>query len=209
MKIAMINGSPKGNSGSSGIIVEALRDRLLDIQECVVCETAKQSATEIVDSIRGCDVLVFVLPLYLDSLPSGFVRLLDENRRDIALAAKHAKVYAVVQNGFYDAKQNAIAIDMIESFCASSGLEWGRGLGMGGGGVIGETPSWGRFPLKKFGNALNALAKDICGKEAAENHFVEPSIPRFLYMLAANFAMKREIRKRRKEASKKTSEVFR
>jgi len=74
-------------------------------------------------------------------------------------------------------------------------------LGMGGGGMITGAP-FDRFPLKQFGSALDVLAKNIRHQEAAENFFVEPGIPRFLYMLAANFGMKREMKKRQKNKSK-------
>ena len=198
MKISLICGSPKGKNGASGRIIETLRDRLSGIAECVVCETAKQNAPDVVDAIRDSDALVFVSPLYADGLPSGLVRFLDEERSGIAAAAARAKVYAVINNGFYDARQNSIAVEMIECFCEASGLAWGRGLGMGGGGMIEGMPL-GRFPLKKFGAALDTLAKNISGNESAENYFVEPDMPRFLYMIAANLGMKREMKKRQKK----------
>jgi len=198
MKISLICGSPKGKNGASGRIIEALCDSLSGIAECVVCETAKQNAPDVVDAIRDSDALVFVSPLYADGLPSGLVRFLDEERSGIAAAAARAKVYAVINNGFYDARQNSIAVEMIECFCEASGLAWGRGLGMGGGGMIEGMPL-GRFPLKKFGAALDTLAKNISGNESAENYFVEPDMPRFLYMIAANLGMKREMKKRQKK----------
>jgi multimeric flavodoxin WrbA len=197
MKIAMINGSPKGKNGTSGRIIETLCNRLSDIPQHVVRELAEQNAAEIVSTIRDSDAIIFVFPLYVDAIPSGLVRFLDEEQNAIALAAPNAKVYAVVNNGFYDARQNAIAIDMVEIFCERSGLVWGQGLGSCGG-MIGETPSWDRFPLKKLGMALDALAKNIRNLDGAENCFVDPSIPRFLYMLAGNFFMKREMKKRNK-----------
>ena len=196
MKVALINGSPKGNNGASGHIIKALCDRLSGMAECVVCELAKQSVPDVVDAMRDSDALVFASPLYVDSLPSGLVRFLDENQNGIASAAARAKVYAVLNNGFYDAKQNSIALEMMEIFCEASGLAWGRGLGIGGGGMI-EVMPIDRFPLKKFGAALDILARNIRGNESAENYFVEPGIPRFLYVLTANFGMRREIKKRR------------
>jgi len=201
MKIALISGSPKGKNGASGFIIEALRDRLSRAAECVVCEPAKQSSSDVVNAIKGSDALVFVSPLYADGLPSVLVRFLEEEKNGIASAAARAKVYAVINNGFYDARQNSIALEMMECFCEASGLAWGRGLGMGGGGMIEGMPL-GRFPLKKFGVALDTLAKNISGNESAENYFVEPDIPRFLYMFTANFGMKREMKKRRKNTKK-------
>jgi len=194
MKVALINGSPKGKGGSSAKIIEALCNRLLDVPERVVSELAQHGYAEIVDTIRGSDSLVFVFPLYVDGLPSRLVRFLDEAQSAVALAAPRAKVYAVVNNGFYEARQNAIAIAMMESFCASSGLTWGCGLGVGAGGMIGAAPL-DRFPMKKLGRAFDVLAKNIRGQETAENYFVEPSIPRFLYMFLGNVAMKLEMRK--------------
>jgi len=198
MKIVMINGSPKGKDSTSGRIIAALRDNLSDVSECVVHELTKRNAAETVNAIRNSDALVFVFPLYVDGIPSGLVRFLEEVRSNVTLAAPRAKVYAVVHNGFYDARQNAIAIDMMESFCESSRLAWGRGLGVGGGGMISAVPL-GRFPLKKIGVAFDTLTKNIRDLETAENHFVEPDIPRFLYKLAANFGMRKEMKKEAKK----------
>ena len=198
MKKVMINGSPKSKNSASERIIAALCDRLSDAPELVVCELASQGAAKAVEAVRDCGALVFVFPLYIDSLPSGLLRFLDEEQKAIVLAAPNAKVYAVVNNGFYDARQNTIAIDMIKNFCLTSGLAWGRGLGMGGGGMIAGA-SFDRFPLKQFGSALDVMAKNIRYQETAENYYVEPGIPRVFYMLAGNFGMKREMKKRREK----------
>jgi len=198
MKITFINGSPKKKGSASGKLICELRGRLSDVPERITAGLAEHSAAEIIDAIQNCDAIVFVFPLYVDGLPSGLVRFLDEYRNTISHAAPRAKVYVVVNCGFYEARQNAIAIAMMENFCASSSLTWGRGLGIGCGGMIGDV-SLNRFPMKKIGRELDELAKNICGLETAENSFVEPSIPRFLYMLLANLSMKLEMRRQSKK----------
>ena len=200
MKITFINGSPKKQGSSSGNLINALRGRLSDTLECIAVELAQQSAAEIIDAVQNCDVIVFVFPLYVDGLPSGLVRFLDEYRSAVANAAPCAKVYAVANCGFYEARQNAIAITMVENFCASSGLTWGRGLGIGCGGMPKDI-SLNRFPMKKVGRAMDEFAQSICGLETAESSFVEPSLPRFLYLLLANLSMKLEMRRQQRKLS--------
>ena len=200
MKITFINGSPKKQGSASGNLINALCGRLSDMPECITVGLAEQSAEAIIDAIQNCDAIVFVFPLYVDGLPSGLVRFLDEYRSAITHAAPHAKIYAIANCGFYEARQNTIAITMMENFCASSDLTWGRGLGIGCGGIPKDV-SLNRFPMKKIGRTLDEFAKSVNGLETAENSFAEPSIPRFLYVLLGNLSMKLEMRKQQKKLS--------
>jgi multimeric flavodoxin WrbA len=227
MKIVLINGSPKSSGGESECILNALRTRLSDSAASVaVCSVIKQSREEILGALQGCDALVFAFPLYVDALPSHLLAFLDETQADIASRAPHATVYALVNNGFYEARQNAIALDMMRNFCERAGLAWGYGVGIGAGGMIGIAPI-GRGPMKNLGRALDRLAGDIRGLRSAENAavnsnpaeagefshsafqpfaksangdrrvFVEPNFPRFLYIWAAHWSWRAGAKKNR------------
>ncbi|MDR2179384.1 MAG: NAD(P)H-dependent oxidoreductase [Synergistaceae bacterium] len=188
MKIGIVNGSPKRNKSASGAIVNALCERLRGTSQ-VVCNAMTQSPQEIAEALRGSDAIVFVFPLYVDGIPSHVLRLLEGYP-----SAPGATVYAIINNGFYEARQNTLAMDMVKSFCQRAGLRWGQALGAGGGGMLNGVPI-GRGPTKNFGLALDLLAKNIRELKTAENSSIDPGIPRFLYIFAAHLGWRRQARK--------------
>jgi multimeric flavodoxin WrbA len=191
----MINGSPKISDSSSEWVLTALRNRLPDLSESItVCSIIKQAREEIMEAIRGCDALVFAFPLYVDGCPSHLLAFLDEAKGDIAAAAPGAKVYVLVNNGFYEARQNATAIEMMKSFAEQSGLTWGCGVGIGAGGMVHVAPA-GRGPMRNLGRTLDRLAEIIRDLKTSADLFVEPNFPRFLYILAAHWGWKAQARK--------------
>jgi multimeric flavodoxin WrbA len=196
-KITLINGSPKPKSSASKLISEHLQEKIGAAADCTICNPAKQGRDEIIESIRGSDALVFIFPLYVDGIPSHLLRLLDEARDEIADAAPGATVYSVVNNGFYEGRQNILALEMMRHFTARAQLTWGRGIGVGAGAMI-HSLTIGQGPLKKLGNALSILAKDILSAQNSAppgDQTVEPNFPRFLYKAAAHSGWRKAARK--------------
>jgi multimeric flavodoxin WrbA len=185
MKIALMIGSPKNTDSTSGIIAKALRSRMEQEADCVICNAVKQKRSEIMEAFAGCRALVFVFPLYVDAVPSHLLRLLDDTWSEIAEAAPGAVVYAVVNNGFYEGRQNAVALEIMRNFCTRSDLKWGQGLGVGAGGMISALPV-GYGPMKNLGKALDLLARNILHGRTAEDYMFEPNFPKFLYKMAAH-----------------------
>jgi hypothetical protein len=80
-----------------------------------------------------------VFPLYVDALPYLVTKAL-------AVIAAHRRanpkpspqrLAAIVNSGFPETRQNAVALAICREFAAQSGLEWAGSLALGGGGVIG------------------------------------------------------------------------
>ena len=72
---------------------------------------------------------------------------------------KEITVYAVVNCGFYEGRQNSLAIAMMENWCHRAGLRWGQGLGIGAGGMLAgiRNVPLGSGPKKNLGRALEQL----------------------------------------------------
>ncbi|MDR1438701.1 MAG: hypothetical protein LBJ10_01410 [Clostridiales bacterium] len=250
LKIALLNGSPKGHASASQSLLAALRARLPQDAEIVAgnipihipgratgnipsstpgnipsnipsstsgnipsnissstpgnipshisshisdarIPDGEGPNTAILAAMRGCDALVLAFPLYVDGLPSHVVRFLDGWRQEIGAACGGAKVYALANNGFYEARQNSLALAMLGRFCERAGLGWGMGAGIGAGGMIGAAPI-GRGPLAKLGEALDGMARKIAGLQSADSVYAEPNFPRFLYILAAHVGWRKQ-----------------
>jgi multimeric flavodoxin WrbA len=173
--------------------VDALTAKIGEAAACVVCGAA-EFARGVPAALWGSDALVFVFPLYVDGIPSHLLRFLDESMRDIAEAASGATVYVAVNNGFFEGRQNAVALEIMRNFTARAGLRWGLGLGVGAGGMI-RAARMGYGPMKNLGKALDALASDILASRTGEDRVCEPNFPKALYNALAHLGWRASARK--------------
>lgn len=193
MKVLLVNGSPKRRKSASDALLTALEEHLPG------CETARfESATgsteELLAAGADCGALVFAFPLYVDGIPAHLLRLLEDSCPRWAEAAPGARVYAVVNNGFFEPEQNRNAIDMMKHFAARAGLVFGRALAVGAGPMAVGAPLESG-PMKGVPPALGELAQSIQNGEAGTDLLLRPGMPRFLYRVGGNAGWRRGVKK--------------
>lgn len=196
MNIAMIDGSPKFKKSASG---ELLRELKTCFGEGTSFEDlpfhTPRISEEVIHRLNEFDALVFAYPLYVDGIPSHLLENL-ERIQQVGLANKNIAVYGVVNSGFYEGKQNANAIAVLQNWCRRTGLFWGMGVGIGGGGALASMGSvpLGKGPKKSIGLAFSSLAKNVENKSGGDNIYVSLDFPRFLYKLAAQMGWRQMIK---------------
>jgi hypothetical protein len=215
MIIATINGSQKAGTSNSGIIADEVNNLLRkdhEVNHYVL--GSKRFSHKIYREILSSDIIVFLFPLYVDSIPSNMLRMLmdlescikEEDRADIA-------VYAIINNGFYEGGQTRIAFDIMRNWCARAGAKFCGGIGQGAGEMLGATKNMPihTFLFKPLKREMAALAERIAGKETCAVKYLNPFFPRFLWRYMAvhtfwhplarkNMIRKKDIRKRITEA---------
>ena len=194
MKIALINGSPKKTESVSGLILQALCEKLGDSHDYAACSYAESDTAQSLKNMKDCGAVIFSFPLYVDGIPSYLLNFLDKIKDDIKDTAPDAAVWAIANNGFYEGSQNALALDMMQAFCSVSGMRWGQGIGVGAGGMIKAAPI-GRGPMKNLGLALDRFAENIICSRPEANLFTVPNFPRFLYKTLAHFGWRAEAKR--------------
>ena len=194
MRVAAINGSPKPKDSTSAQIIKQIEGLLGEPVETYHAAKLIQSETpiETIKDILSSDVLLIVFPLYVDSLPAPLIELLTRLEMASRDNATTPWVFAVTNSGFFEAEQNTLALSMIEHFSSHTGLRWGYGIGIGGGGMLaGMGEDWSKGPVYGIYNALSDMAVAMRDKVSRQNVFVTPNIPRFVYKFAADFGMRR------------------
>jgi multimeric flavodoxin WrbA len=194
LRIALINGSPKAKDSASECLLEDLRMLLKD---SVISEYSFRSPElKNPDEVIGHDVLVFAFPLYVDGVPSHLLYCLEVLKEQLKGHKTEIKVYAICNAGFYEGHQNQYALQILRNWCIKSGVTWGQGIGIGGGGMVLSLKNvpHGKGPKKKVSLALDNLASNIMQKSSADNIYVKPGIPRFLYKLAAEMGWRQTIK---------------
>ena len=189
MKIMMIDGSPKVSKSNSEYFLNILSD-FIESKDIVKYKLSKKVDYEdIIKEINTIDTLVFAFPLYVDSLPSHvleFLIMLEENFKD---NLKGVNVYVIVNCGFYEGKQNKIALNIMKCWCKKMNIIWAQGIGIGAGEMMGglRNVPMGKGPNTNLGLALDNLAKNINENKSGDDIFTTPSMfPRFAFRLAAN-----------------------
>lgn len=185
----MIDGSPKVSKSNSEYFLNILSD-FIESKDIVKYKLSKKVDYEdIIKEINTIDTLVFAFPLYVDSLPSHvleFLIMIEENFKD---NLKGVNVYVIANCGFYEGKQNKIALNIMKCWCKKMNIKWAQGIGIGAGEMMGglRNVPMGKGPNTNLGLALDNLAKNINENKSGDDIFTTPSMfPRFAFRLAAN-----------------------
>lgn len=198
MRITLVNASPKQKNSASAVVLAILKKYL-------GCEAAefiwnKQSAEEKeIQEIIESDVIIFAFPLYIDSVPSHLLRCMIQVEE---YAKKHPTekkpmLYVILNNGFFQGKQNASAIEVMRHWAKHCGFLFGQAAGIGGGGMISFIQSVpdGHGPKKNICMVLKKMSENILEGKSGENLITEPNYPAWAYKMQAEYGWRAQARK--------------
>lgn len=189
MKIIVVIGSPKPTNSASVHLLEALLPYLGEEHTVEIVALGRNvvDETQLV-RLYDAQVWLFSFPVYFDGVPGHLLHSLERIAKNFDKKPSDAMVYAMVNSGFIEGEQNAVAIDLMYNWCERCGLRWGGGLGIGAGGMLGAMKNvpTGVGPRKALGKAFDVLAKQIISGTSGETQFVSPNFPRRAYMIAAH-----------------------
>ena len=213
MKGILINGSPKRNGSASGVLLDDLRSLLApDTETAAMAVTVahpaaspaytgmhREPSPEEQKKLGDLSFLVLSFPLYVDGIPSHLLSFLTElerwqNQSRLLEGDKPLAVYAAVNCGFYEGKQAAIALRIVENWCVRCGFEYKQGIGCGAGGMLAHLKGvpLAKGPKKPLGAALTDMAANIERLEKGNDRFFSLSIPRPLYIAAAHIGWRKQ-----------------
>jgi multimeric flavodoxin WrbA len=189
MKIVFINGSSKTGKSNSAYFISEMKSMIQKAKNIsdlefvdVRINRAKIESAEKEKILHG-DILVFAFPLFGDSLPSHLLTVMMELENSFHSQQKKPIVYAAVNCGFCEGKQNHIALDIVRNWCRRAGLAWKQGLGIGGGEMFGAlSVPCGKGPKTTLGKRMQTFVENILQNVGAENLFVNPNFPRFAFI---------------------------
>ena len=132
MKTVFINGSPKKRFSASGYFGK-LQSIFIRGEKVFLRLRTKSDHKKIFEQIIDADRVIFLIPLYVDCVPSHILSFLREMERFCKEHNIKLKIYAIANNGFIEGKQNAALFRVMGNFCTRSDLLWCGGIGIGGG----------------------------------------------------------------------------
>lgn len=196
MRIVMINGSPKGQISTSGFMLQDLKSCLTEnVEISEFCFNKPHMDERMMPDLCTCDALVFAYPVYVDGIPSHLLSCLCDLEKH-GINNQNMMVFCIVNSGFFEGKQNAIAIEILKNWCHKMKLQWGMGIGVGGGGSLIHMQSIpiGEGPKKFFGNAFYTLKRCIDNKTPGDDLYISVNMPRGTYKLNSEENWRRMIK---------------
>lgn len=195
MNIALINASPKKSESASKSLLYDLKSLLFDEHTIKGFSFHTPNVTEAeIKDLCNYSVWVFAFPLYVDGIPSHLLSCLYKIEQ-FGIVCKGIRVYAIVNCGFFEGKQNCNALAILKNWCSKIGLIWGMGIGFGGGGSLAYMKSvpLGSGPKGTLGKAYKELTNAILSQSSKEDIYTSIGFPRFLYKVAAEMGWKQMI----------------
>jgi NADPH-dependent FMN reductase len=171
-KALLIVGSPKTKSSStSGVLGGYLLGRLKAHGWETESLTLRASLRlgpgqeELLSWTDRADLLLLTFPLYVDSLPFLVTKALEviASHRQALPNRRPQRLVAIVNNGFPEAAQNALALALCRRFADRSGIAWAGGLAMGAGEALSSgqsltAPHRSALPVRHVIDALDMAA---------------------------------------------------
>ena len=189
MKIIIINGSPKTIKSNSEILGNYLFPLLKENNIKKYYSIYFQLNDKTKNEIYNSDVLIFIFPLYVDGIPSNLLKLLVKFEKENVVRPK-TKIYCIVNNGFYEGKQNFLALLHMKNWCKKVNAKWGQGIGIGSGELLPYLKKFklGQGPLKNLEKILNRLSRNILTLNRDKNIYINPNWPKSLYFIQGSFS---------------------
>ena len=135
-KLLIVNGSPRAPKSNSKKYIAILK-KIWNGQVEEYMVTAKDHES-VLSKIQQYDHLVFVFPLYVDSIPVPFMDFLKQLEK--VQKERKPRLHVLINCGFLEAEQNEVAIKIIKLFCKKNHFSYGMTLCIGSGEAILTTP---------------------------------------------------------------------
>ena len=189
MKITIINGSPKTAKSNSEILGNYLFPLLKENNIKKYYSIYFQLNDKTKNEIYNSDVLIFIFPLYVDGIPSNLLKLLVKFEKENVVRPK-TKIYCIVNNGFYEGKQNFLALLHMKNWCKKVKAKWGQGIGIGSGELLPYLKKFklGQGPLKNLEKILNRFSRNILTLNSDKNIYITPNWPKSLYFIQGSIS---------------------
>ncbi len=185
--ILLVDCSLRGKRSNTAVFLEKLRE-YMDVPAQILSLSDGISPDEAAAAVSRAGTVVLGVPLYVDGLPSPAIRLMEAVKDKYS--GDPCRIYAVVNNGLYESRQNDNLLEMIKAWCADCGFIYSGALAIGAGEVVGALMRGQKHVLWPAWNALirlSALAKAVKGSEENKDVFADTFLfPRWLYILIAN-----------------------
>jgi hypothetical protein len=201
-KVLLLIGSPRGKESTSASLGNYLISKLEELglkSETLYIHrlvNRKEKINELLQGVERADLVVLSFPLYVDSLPAPVIKALEQIIANNTILSEKSKSFvAIANNGFPEASQNEVALEICRVFSRECGFTWKGGIAVAGGPIGGrplqERGGMVRNIIKGLEIAAQALKDDREIPQEAIELTSKSILPSSLYRFIGNFSWKR------------------
>lgn len=194
-RVLLLVGSPKGLARSTGsrrgaVILDALQDRGAEVRKLHILPAVSSAVGKeaLLDEVRLADSILLAAPLYVDSLPAPVINALEVLSESGAETRNDKQMLALLNCGYPEASQNAVAVQICESFAHGMGWAWAGGIAVGGTGFRGDAMQ------RIAAGVADALLQEEPVPEEIIRLAATSAMPTWLYVLGGNVMWRRQAR---------------
>ena len=110
MNVLILNGSPRKKGSTSAALSKKLKRQLVG-HSVEIRHIISDAEQEMLEKLKSADSVVFVLPLYVDGMPSHVIDFLKKAEAFCVENNCKFNVYAISNNGFIEGRQNAVHLE--------------------------------------------------------------------------------------------------
>jgi len=136
MNILVINGSPKKKGGASAFFSKVLKFMLSPQKVIFKAVGLSRNYEDIFAHLQNTDVVIISVPLYIDSIPSHFIRFLKQMEEYCVNNKCKFMLYVISNAGFIEGRTNKAHLEQYKCWCKRANITWGGGLGIGGAAML-------------------------------------------------------------------------
>ena len=92
---------------------------------------------DIFEKIKHADQVILATPLYVDGIPSHVLCFLQALEKFTKEHQIQFKLYVIANCGFFEGHQTKHLMAQVQTWCDRTGIEWGGGVGIGAGEMLG------------------------------------------------------------------------
>jgi hypothetical protein len=139
--LIILNGSPRKNKTSYSFACT-----IKNLAECKGCNVEilhtidyfsdRESLDKLKEIISKSDIIGFIAPLYVDTLPYHNIWLFEKLYEELENVQQKKDFFAIGQCGFPDITRCKPLIESCRFFAEAVGMNWLGGLSYGGGSII-------------------------------------------------------------------------
>ena len=145
-KILIFNGSPKKNKSTSQVLAEFLAIKLLEkennagIIRISSCIASEQVLIKQIKQIKESDLIFFIFPLYVDSLPYQVIELFEQIKKHIGSDENNKKItFMALSHCGSDVTRNQTAVKVCECFSRELHFSFGGVFTLGSSSILNGT----------------------------------------------------------------------
>ena len=173
--ILILNGSPRAPRSNSKKFAALFEEVSPLPAETRMIRPGREADLRL--AVEQASQVLLVFPLYADSVPVPLLRFLNFLEQNPP--ANHPVISVLINCGFLEPEQNAVAVRIVRLFCQQNGYPFGSALMIGSGEAILDTPF--RWLVRR---KIRRLARSMADAEPCTLKVTMP-LPKRLFLRAS------------------------